>query len=111
MLFWGLFYTPSQDVWDYLGITGAVYSTGAIVVLTAGLYWRKASSMGATWALLAGLTAVAGLGPVKTALRLEAFNAAQIGLVTLGIAASAMVAGSLLFPDPPQDSPIEAEAV
>ncbi|MHC4853534.1 MAG: sodium:solute symporter family protein, partial [Planctomycetota bacterium] len=40
VLFWGLFYVPGQDVWEYLGITGAVYSAGAIAVLTFGLYWR-----------------------------------------------------------------------
>ncbi len=71
VLIWGIFYEPSQDVWEYLGITGAVYFTGAIVVLTAGLYWKRASSMGARWALLAGLSAVIGLGPVKTALGLS----------------------------------------
>ena len=99
VLLWGLFFKPSQDVWDYLGITGAIYFTGAIVVLTAGLYWKRASRMGARWALFAGLSAVVGLGPVKTALHLDAWSSAEIGLATLGIAILAMVVGSLLFPD------------
>jgi SSS family solute:Na+ symporter len=99
VLVWGLFFEPSQDVWDYLGITGAIYFTGAIVVLTAGLYWKRASRMGARWALFAGLSAVVGLGPVKQALGLEGVGPAEIGLATLGLAVLAMLAGSLLFPD------------
>ena len=98
-LLWGIFFRPSQDVWDYLGITGAIYFTGAIVVLTAGLYWKRASRMGARWALFAGLSAVVGLGPVKTALGLESVGPAEIGLGTLALAVVAMVVGSLLFPD------------
>ena len=102
VLVWGIFYEPSQDVWEYLGITGAVYFTGAIVVLTAGLYWKKASSVGARWALIAGLSAVIGLGPVKTAIGIESLSAPVIGLATLGIAALAMVVGSFVFPNRPR---------
>ena len=103
VLFWGIVYEPSQDVWEYLGITGAVYFTGAIVVLTGGLYWKRASSTGARWALLAGLTAVIGLGPIKSAIGIEGLGPAWIGLGTLGIAFLAMLVGSLLFPDPGQE--------
>ncbi len=99
VLAWGLLFKPSQDVWDYLGITGAIYFTGAIVVLTAGLYWKRASRMGARWALFAGLSAVAGLGPVKSLLGIETIGPAEIGLGTLGLAMLAMLVGSLLFPD------------
>ena len=101
VLFWGLFYHPGQDVWEYLGITGAVYFTGAIVVLTAGLYWPQASRMGARLSLYAGLAAIVGLTPVKKALHLDGFSAPQIGLATLAFAILVMVVGSLAFPDPP----------
>ena len=52
----GLFYTGSDAIWDYLGITGAIYFTGAISVVVFGLYWSKASSSGAIMALIGGLT-------------------------------------------------------
>ncbi|MEN8151388.1 MAG: sodium:solute symporter family protein [Planctomycetota bacterium] len=109
VLFWGIAYEPGQDVWDYLGITGAIYFTGAIVVLAGGLYWKRASRVGARWALYAGLSAVLGLGPVKgfvAGLGPESFEtwlldrtSPQIGLATLGTAVLAMIVGSLLFPD------------
>ncbi len=98
VLLWGLLYSPSQDVWDYIGITGAVYFTGAIAVLSAGLYWRRASSTGAVLALLAGFSAVLGLGPVQRLLGLQA-PSWLIGLGTLALAFVAMVLGSLLAPD------------
>jgi len=108
VLYWGLVYKPTQDVWDYLGVTGAVYFTGAAIVLTAGLYWKRASAAGARFALWAGLSAILGLGQVQKLVGLtdEAgkalFAAHQIGLATLGFAILAMVLGSLLFPDPPE---------
>jgi len=102
VLVWGVFYSPSQDVWDYIGITGAVYFTGAIAVLVGGLYWSRASETGAIAALLAGLGAVLGLGPVQRMLGFEQPIASwAVGLCTLAVAAAAMVVGSLLVPDPP----------
>ena len=66
ILYWGLFYTGSEDVWDYMAITGSIYFTGAISLLIGGLYWKKASSMGATLALLGGMFSIFGLGPIQT---------------------------------------------
>lgn len=114
VLYWGLVYEASQDIWDYLGVTGAVYFTGAIVVLTGGLYWKRASRTGARFALWAGLSAILGLGPVQEALGLvddagdKLFQAHQIGLATLAFAILAMILGSLAFPDKP--APQEAQA-
>ena len=62
---WGLFYKGSDDVWDYMAITGAIYFTGAFAVLTGGLYWKRASSAGAFTALLAGCSAIIGLEPIR----------------------------------------------
>ena len=93
VLFWGIVYEPDQAVWDYLGITGAIYFTGAIVVLVAGMYWKRASSTGAVLALITGLSAIVGLFQK---------NVALVGLTTLGLGAVAMVVGSLLFPDRPE---------
>ena len=99
VLGFGIFYTPQQHVWDYLGITGAIYFTGAVAVLGFGLYWSRASSTGAVAALLAGFSALLGLGPIKAAVGLEDVGAEILGLSTLALAMLAMVIGSLVFPD------------
>jgi SSS family solute:Na+ symporter len=65
ILYWGLFYTGEEDIWDYMAVTGAIYFTGAFSLLFGGLYWHRASSVGAVLALLFGVTAVLGLGPVQ----------------------------------------------
>ncbi len=67
ILYWGLFYTGEEDIWDYMAVTGAIYFTGAFSLLAGGLYWPRASSTGAVLALVAGITAVIGLGPVQQA--------------------------------------------
>jgi len=67
ILYWGLFYTGEEDIWDYMAVTGAIYFTGAFSLLFGGLYWHRASSTGAVLALLVGVTAVIGLGPVQQA--------------------------------------------
>ena len=67
ILYWGLFYTGEEDIWDYMSVTGAIYFTGAFSLLFGGLYWHRASSTGAVLALLVGITAVLGLGPVQKA--------------------------------------------
>lgn len=65
VLFWGLIYHGSDDVWDYMAVTGAIYYNGAFALLLGGLYWKRASSTGAFLALLAGGIAVIGLSPVQ----------------------------------------------
>ena len=67
ILYWGLFYTGEEDIWDYMAVTGAIYFTGAFSLLFGGLYWHRASSTGAVRALLVGITAGLGLGPVQKA--------------------------------------------
>ena len=67
ILYWGLVYTGEEDIWDYMAVTGAIYFTGAFSLLFGGLYWHRASSTGAVLALLVGITAVLGLGPVQKA--------------------------------------------
>ena len=97
--YWGMIYTGSEDIWDYMAITGAIYFTGAISVLIGGLYWKRASKTGAMWALCAGFSALLGLSPVQHFFKLHTFSSAQIGLATLTFTCSAFILGSLLFPD------------
>ncbi|MDP6111766.1 MAG: sodium:solute symporter family protein [Planctomycetota bacterium] len=69
ILYWGLVYEGSEDIWDYMAVTGAIYFTGAVALLVGGLYWKGASSTGAMLALIAGCSAVLGLTPVQRSLR------------------------------------------
>lgn len=126
LLFWSLWYPLSQDVLDYLAVSGAIYFCGAFAVLLFGLYWPRASAFGAHAAMLTASLAVLGLTPVQEFVRLPecivtlvdvtgmdsasvlkpAGNAVGyivredvIGLCTAVTCIAAMVIGSMLVPD------------
>jgi Na+(H+)/acetate symporter ActP len=93
-----------------MAVTGAIYFTGAFAVLLGGLYWKQASSTGAFFALLSGLTAILGLDPVQRIVGLKTQNPTtqewtqlltgdQIGLMTVVFSLTVLVIGSLAFPD------------
>jgi SSS family solute:Na+ symporter len=100
LVYWGLFYKGRDDIWDYMAVSGAIYFTGAFAVLLGGLYWKRASSTGATLAILSGCSAVLGLSPVQDLLGVK-WPSAWVGLATVAASVVTMVAGSLLFPDRP----------
>jgi len=114
ILVWGLWYPLEQDLWDYMAISGAIYSIGGFALLAFGLYWKRASRVGAYLALLTGFLAILGLSkvqefcdpllaPVKKLFGVEGeIPSANIGLATLGLAIVLMIVGSLLFPDKKQ---------
>jgi SSS family solute:Na+ symporter len=99
IFYWGMFYEGSDAIWDYLGITGAIYFTGAISVVVLGLYWDKASSTGAMLSLLGGLSSIVGLEPVREFIGLSIDNPAIIGIISLIFSISLMITGSIIFPD------------
>lgn len=68
ILIWGLWYDLGQDLWDYMAISGAIYFAGAIALLVFGLYWKRASKVGAYSALACGFIAIIGLTPVQNKL-------------------------------------------
>ncbi len=98
VLYWGLFYKGSEDIWDYMAVTGAIYFTGAFALLLGGLYWKRASSTGAFVALIGGLGAIVGLTPVQDFLGIE-LSSAIVGLLSVIGTIVLMILGSLLFPD------------
>ena len=103
ILYWGLVYDGGDSIWSYLGITGAIYFTGAISVILFGIYWSKASSTGAIAALLGGLSALFGLEPIRLSIpMISNMKPEEIGLLTLVITGTLMVVFSLLFPDQEQ---------
>tara|TARA_Y100001934_G_C11966399_1_gene591952 strand:- start:68 stop:676 length:609 start_codon:yes stop_codon:yes gene_type:complete len=97
ILYWGLFYDGSDSIWSYIGITGAIYFSGAIAVLIGGLYWEKASETGAILAFIAGLSALIGLEPIREYLAIN-LKPEEIGLLSLLFTFSMIFFGSLLFP-------------
>lgn len=111
ILVWGLWYPLKQDLWDYMAISGAIYSIGGFTLLAFGLYWKRASRTGAYLALFTGFLALLGLSkvqelcaamlaPIKSRLGIEGdIPSAVIGLIVLALAIVLMVAGSLLLPD------------
>lgn len=105
LLIWSMWYELKQDLWDYMAISGSVYFIGAFVVLTAGIYWKKASQTGAWLALCAGGIATLGLEPVQQVLQIHdwceknSIDTEEIGLTACAVAAIAMVLGSIFFPD------------
>jgi len=103
VLYWGLLYHGTDDIWDYMAVTGAIYFTGAFALLAGGLYWKRASSTGAVLALLAGTIAIFGLSPVQKLVAIK-MPSAQVGLFSIAVTLVALISGSLLFPDkkPPQ---------
>jgi len=109
VLAWGLFYKGGLDIWDYMLITGAIYFAGAFTLLVAGLYWKRASSTGAVMSLLTSVVALFGLTPVQKLVGIE-MAPARVGLFSVAITLSAMIVGSLLYPDKkePTESPQSA---
>ena len=100
LLIWSLWYELGQDLWDYMAVTGAMYSVGAFALLLGGLYWKRASTVGAYLALIAGSLALLGLKPVQGALGLAGeWSSESVGLTVIGLALGLMVIGSLLFPE------------
>jgi len=104
LLVWSLWYPLKAHLWDYMAVTGGIYFTGAFVILAFGIYWRRASTAGAYAALATGFLVILGLGPVKefvfTGIGLGNPPSHFIGLAAVGAAIVAMVAFSLLRPDP-----------
>lgn len=100
LLIWGLWFEAPVSLWNYMAVTGTIYLAGAFTVITAGLYWKKASKTGATIALLAGLLAILGIGPWTQGENVPYYLSDKfIGVMTFVIAFLGMILGSLFFPD------------
>jgi SSS family solute:Na+ symporter len=108
LLFWGLWYPmKNQAIWSYMAISGAIYFNGAFALLALGIYWKRASRVGAYAGLICGSCAIVGLEPLWPRLGLDvlaerhgaAALSASIGLCSVAAAVVMMIAASLIFPD------------
>jgi solute:Na+ symporter, SSS family len=60
LLLFGLWYQIPDTAFQYLYLTGAMYTSGALGCVAAGMYWRRANTTGAYAALIFGALAPAG---------------------------------------------------
>ena len=88
-----MFYNGSDAIWDYLGITGAIYFSGAISLGVCGLYSKRVNAYGAYCSLFCGLLSLLGLGPIKEHFNI-ALSGSSIGLITLIVSIFMMFFGS-----------------
>ena len=102
LLVFGLWYQIPDTAFQYLFITGAMYTAGALGCVAAGLYWSKANNVGAYSALILGALAPAGfllLEKWRETLPgwLAIFTDANVsGLLSFVLAAAGMFFGSIL---------------
>jgi SSS family solute:Na+ symporter len=101
LLFWGLWYELSSDLWQYMSVTGTIYLAGVLPVVVGGLYWKRASSVGAYLALLSGTLGVLALDPCLEFLNTQlgsSLRSDHMMLTTFGTSLVFFVVGSLAFP-------------
>lgn len=60
LLVFGLWYRIPDTAFQYLYVTGAMYTSGALGCVAAGMYWPRANNAGAYASLLMGALAPAG---------------------------------------------------
>ena len=101
VLLWGLWFEPPSRVFDYMLLTAQAYAAGAAACIVCGLYWKRASSVGAVLALVGGLSSFAILvdwqGMAHS--QLSWIKPGHIGCASIILAFGLMVVGSLLWPD------------
>ena len=95
ILVWSLVYEVPGPAFFYLQVTANLFMAPTLVTVVAGLYWRRASAVGACLAFLLG--ALASLGYLVPGLGL---GVAAAGNLSWGLALFGLVLGSLLFPAP-----------
>ena len=110
LLIFGLWYKIPDTAFQYLFITGAMYTAGALGCVAAGLYWSKANNVGAYSALVLGALAPAVFLLLEKSREtlpqwLAVFTEANgSGLLSFILAAAGMFFGSMLTQrsSPPQ---------
>jgi SSS family solute:Na+ symporter len=94
IMVWSLVYHVPGPAFFYLQVTANLFMAPTLITIVGGLYWRRASSVGAYLSYILG--AAASLGYLIPALRLSVGAA---GNLSWGLALLGLVAGSLLWPD------------
>lgn len=102
LLVFGLWYEIPDTAFQYLFITGAMYTAGALGCVAAGIYWPKANSVGAYSALVMGALAPAGFLMLEKSREwlpswlIFITDVNVSGLLSFVLAFTGMICGSLL---------------
>ena len=102
LLVFGLLYEIPATAFQYIALTGAMYSAGAFGCVVAGLYWKKANKVGAFSSLILGAVApilFLVLEKFKDALPQWSHFLIDVnvsGVLSFLLAAGGMIVGSLL---------------
>jgi SSS family solute:Na+ symporter len=89
ILFWGLWYTLPGPAYFYLNMTGTIFLGGSFAAIVAGLYWKRANTLGGWSAMLCGAAGTAGFFFLH-------WPAAYAGFGAFVLAGAGMFVGSLL---------------
>jgi SSS family solute:Na+ symporter len=100
IMVWSLLYHVPGPAYFYLQVTANLFMAPTLITIVAGLYWRRASVIGAYLSFLLG--ASASLLYLVPSLNV---SVATAGSLSWGLALLGLVAGSLAFP--PRREPTE----
>lgn len=91
LLIWGLWYELPGTMWDYLALTGTMYLSGTLAIMSCGLYWRKANRVGAYTAIVLGV-----VFPICSLFLFESLSPGIAGMAAYAVAMAGMVVGSMI---------------
>jgi SSS family solute:Na+ symporter len=89
VMIYGLWYTLPGPTYFYLNMTATIYLSGTLVAVIAGLFWKRASTLGGYLAMAGGAVATIGFFFFKT-------PASYAGAGAFALAAIGMIVGSLV---------------
>ncbi len=99
LVFWGLWYQPPGNIWEYLAITGNIYLASLFALLIGALYWRGANSWGAISAIVLGAAGPITFLIVNAIVEKDSpwrIPGEVSGLAAFGFAFAGLVVGSLV---------------
>jgi SSS family solute:Na+ symporter len=99
LLIWGIWFKLPESVWSYMAITGTVYLSGSATILIGGMYWKRASTIGAKIALVCGLFSLSGLFIEQLQAVFPWLTMSVMGLGNYIFCGAVFIIFSLVFPD------------
>jgi solute:Na+ symporter, SSS family len=89
VLFWGLWYTLPGPTYFYLNMTATIFLGGTLSAVIAGLYWKRASTLGGYLAMIGGAAGPVGYFYLH-------MSVSYAGMESFALSALGMIVGSLI---------------